>query len=202
MRRTSGTTVVLVTVAFLAAGCSQVGPPKNIPPDRAEVAWVNAKPEGPVVVYDGWGRVEVRGTFHNGLKEGTWTGYISNGQKTVELSYRNGLKDGLCRMWYGPWIDQGRHAGNLKLEITFHTELPNGTKRSWYASGKKRSEVEFENGRIVGARIWEKGGDELPASKAMLVAEDDWRADQKYFADLDEAVEDALRNSSAPPSRP
>jgi antitoxin component YwqK of YwqJK toxin-antitoxin module len=202
MRRTSGTTVVLVTVAFLAAGCSQVGPPKNIPPSRADVAWVNGKPAGPVIVYDGWGRAEVRGTFHNGMKEGTWSYHASTGQKIVETSYRNDLKDGLCLMWYGSRIGEGRYAGNLKLEITFHKGQPKGTKRRWYPGGEKYSEVEFDNGRIAGARVWEKDGKPLPASEAMSVAEDEWRGDQKYFAVMDEVVEEGLKNSGAPPSRP
>jgi hypothetical protein len=202
MRRISKNIIAFLAVVFLAAGCSQYGPPKSFPPERAEVAWVNGKPEGPVIVYDGWGRVETRGRFQNGLKEGTWTHHVSTGQKVVELSYRNGLKDGLCRMWYGPWKNQGRFAGNLKLEITFHKGRPNGTRRRWYPGGEKDSEVEFDNERIVGARVWEKGGKELPASKAMLAAEDEWRADQEYLAVLDESVEEGLRNSGAPPSRP
>jgi len=194
----SGNMIAFLVAVFLTAGCAA----HYGPPSRAEVARVNGMPQGPVVVYDGWGHVETRGTFQNGLKEGIWTYYVSTGHKVVEVSYRNGLKDGLCRMWYGPFIEQGRYVGNLKLELTFQKGQPTGTRRRWYPSGEKDTEVEFENGRIVRARVWEKSGEELPPSKAMSEAEDEWRADLKYLAVLDTEVEEGLRNSGGPPSKP
>lgn len=197
MWRISKTIIGFLAVMLLAAGCAE----QYGPPPRAEVTWVNGKPEGPVVVYDAWGHVVTRGTFHQGLKEGTWTHYVSTGDKVVELSYRQGLKDGACRMWYGPFSFQGKYSGNLKVEITFRKGLP-VDRRRWYPGGEKDSELEFENGRIVRARVLRENGEELPPSEAMAEGEEEWRADQKLFAILDQTDEEGLRNSDGAPSVP
>jgi antitoxin component YwqK of YwqJK toxin-antitoxin module len=197
MRMIFKTNIALLAVMLFAVGCAE----QYGPPPRAEITWVNGKPEGPVVIYDAWGRVMSRGTFHQGLKEGTWTHYVSTGLKVVELSYREGLKDGLCRMWYGPFNDRGRYTGNLKLEITFRKGLP-VEKRQWYPGGEKGAEMEFEYGRVVRARVWRESGEELPPSQAMAAAEEGWRVDQTLFAGMDQTVEEGLRNSGGAPSAP
>jgi len=137
--------------------------------------------------------LQIRGEFQDGKKEGTWDFWDSSGTQTVKLSYHDGMKNGPCTMWYSALSGDPRRGGRLKLDMAFVNDQVDGVKMSYYSDpgiGSLRSEDVFDHGRIVKARHWTPERKELSAEEAMMHAEKDLEADQRYFDSMDKLVAD------------
>jgi hypothetical protein len=64
----------------------------------------------------------------------------------------------------------------------------NGATRSWYASGRPRSALRYEDGVLVEAQAWSAAGSPLSESAARDLAARDRDDDERYYASLDAIV--------------
>ena len=91
-------------------------------------------------------------------------------------------------MWYSEFHDRAK-AGRPKLVAEYSANLANGTKKSWWSSGGRRSEGQFDNGVLVRVRAWSPAGETLPESSALALAREDAEADASYYESLEGEID-------------
>ena len=87
--------------------------------------------------YDTLGRVEVRGAFWQGLRDGLFVHYYS-GRRVLFVNYERGVKEGLSQAFFDD--------GSLKSSSTYLGDVLWGEAVSYYANGRKRNEAHFVSG--------------------------------------------------------
>ena len=92
----------------------------------------------------------VKGSFKNGLKDGSWVRYYRDEKIKEEGSYINGLKHSKWTMWY--------RNGNLKRSMEYNYGLPSGEWYEMNENGKRQvGYCSFENGSGYWKRLYENG---------------------------------------------
>jgi TonB family protein len=127
--------------------------------------YVDGKLNGPWTVLSGNGRLQEEGTYINGLRNGKWVTYNNLGDTTLLCYYKLGVLDGVYKTFYvgnlitrqglfvngikeGKWVHtvytatRRLHARTTYMYVHDVLEGPvtlqtyQGTKTSWYESGK------------------------------------------------------------------
>ena len=129
-----------------------------------------------------------------GRRVGVWSIYTSSGVRVHEITYSHGVVHGIERMWYSLPEAPGR----LKAENHFERGQLNGSKRSWFANGRKRAEFLYEAGELVEARAWYPGGNELSRSDAETRARRDLEFDRQLYESLETFI--AEHRPTCPPA--
>ena len=90
--------------------------------------------------------------FHckEGKQDGLYTSWHDNGMKMVERTWSAGLRDGPFQIWTA--------SGNLESRGYNVDNLRHGLFEEFYANGKKKSEVEYQNGKIDTFLRWKPDG--------------------------------------------
>ena len=109
------------------------------------------------------------------LKNGTYSDFYSNGQKSFEKNFSNGVEDGKWTHWYedgvlkikgnykdghedGKWVYFYSNGGK-KLEFNFKNKKIHGTLIKWYKDGNKEEEGTYNKGTRDGLwTYWKKDG--------------------------------------------
>lgn len=103
------------------------------------------------------GKLVIKGKFINGLKDGAWLTYSSNGVLIREFNYNKGLLSGKVEMWYSTGTD--------KLKGNFVNGRKDGIWEYYSKNGKILKKGSFENGKPVDK--WKIYG--LKGKKAKIV---------------------------------
>jgi antitoxin component YwqK of YwqJK toxin-antitoxin module len=85
------------------------------------------------------------GYFANGKREGMWTEYAPNGDKTLECNYENGLLNGAYKAY----------ANNYTGEGTAVNGQING-KFDWHTNGMLAAELYYDNGKLKSKSVYLK----------------------------------------------
>ena len=72
--------------------------------------------------------------FLNGIPEGAFKGYYSNGKVKDVENYKNGKKEGISKSFY--------ENGNIKNEMNFINGYAEGNSKSYYENGKREPSVD------------------------------------------------------------
>ena len=101
-------------------------------------AVINGKHDGAWKFWDEDGRLMVEGHYKNGLMHGEWRYYFPNGQLDLVGTFENNLQEGL-------FITYFENNGNKFQEVLFEKGYRQGVSRSYFETGKIRSEETFVN---------------------------------------------------------
>lgn len=104
---------------------------------------------GEISKIDEWyinGHKKYEGIYVNGLKDGQWIHYRSDGSIHKNINYHNGAKEGTALTWY--------LNGNKEAEENYKGGLLHGNLISYRIDGSKKYEASFENGVLQGKVIW------------------------------------------------
>jgi len=123
--------------------------------------------QGEWVVYHNPGNVVLgTGRFVDGVPDGPWTIYDTEGKKVGEVGYRNGCVDGPYRLWYGhnyaaTFVKTYGQARNCQLDGEFERYLPDGRLLVRYRAAK---------GIVTSVQVghWGAAEEQLQADKDLL----------------------------------
>jgi len=163
------------------------------------VTELNGRPEGDYELFEAGGRLQYRGQFHRGRKEGLWTVWDSGGTRIAEIEYADDVRNGPVSLWHGSFYQGGRNAGQLKLDANVLDGRYDGEYRTYFASGGLRSFVVFSKGEIVSADLYDEQGE--VAVSGGPVAFDQARGDVSRDLSLFATIEESIRYSLSYASR-
>jgi hypothetical protein len=132
------------------------------------------------------GRLRIVGAFAKGRRTGTFIFWAANGARIALIPYDDDVKVGTVAVWY----EHAKVDPPHKSESTYVSGALHGTKRSWHANGKPRTELRYERGALVEARAWSESGAPLPAAQASALAERDIATDERFYATLETTIAD------------
>ncbi len=107
-----------------------------------QYAIVNNHMEGEYVAYNSNEKVEIKGQYYMGEREGLWSYYFTNGKLKTQGEYHNGKKQGVWKAFH--------ENGQLKTEQTFVKGLNEGAYKAYYDNGKMEFERIYKNDEIDG----------------------------------------------------
>ena len=119
------------------------------------------------------GVLQSRAVLSNGLLEGRYESWHTNGQLAVQEYYCTNCSNGLRTKWYPDgkklsestivrgklqgtfrrWYENGK----LAEEIPMRDGKIEGVGRSWYESGFQKTRLTLHDGQIVDSKTWEDG---------------------------------------------
>ncbi|MBF0311436.1 MAG: hypothetical protein HQL56_18125 [Magnetococcales bacterium] len=124
--------LLLISVLMLA-GCSEVELSKlDIRNGVAYMKGTSDRFSGKVVAFyeksglDGKRRIHQQGGFHNGLKDGTWSTYLWNGDSS-QTEYEEGVR--VSTTWYD-------HRNTRRMLQVYKRGQPDGPPMVWDQNGK------------------------------------------------------------------
>ena len=132
------------------------------------------------------GKLRVAGAFAMERRTGTFLFWTSAGARTAVIPYDDDARSGTVATWYVS--DRAATESSHRLEAPYVAGERHGMSRSWYDSGKPRSEYDYEHGRLVDARAWTESGVALSAAAARAQAERDLRRDDSFLGSLERLV--------------
>ena len=101
--------------------------------------------------YSGWekemhdnGTIWWLSQWKDGKKNGLWTWWHGNGQKSMEENYRDGKRDGIETEWF--------ENGQKELEANYKDGKQDGIETGWYQNGQKEYEGNHKDGKQDG--LW------------------------------------------------
>ena len=77
----------------------------------------------------------------DGNKDGLWTNWYMNGQKSSEVTYKDNELDGKYIEWY--------ENGQKSSEVTYKDGEPHGDWTEWYDNGRREREGIYKDGELV-----------------------------------------------------
>jgi antitoxin component YwqK of YwqJK toxin-antitoxin module len=83
------------------------------------------------------GKKEFEGSYKDGKKDGLWTDYYKNGQKSSEITYKNG-REYIIR--------------------TYKDGEREGLWTWWYGNGQKFYEDIYKDGELIESKKWDRDG--------------------------------------------
>jgi antitoxin component YwqK of YwqJK toxin-antitoxin module len=109
-----------------------------------ELTFVNNQKNGEYKRYNGvTGKMIEKGNYLNGIKNGSYTKWFSNGVKRVEGTYANGKKNAMWSYFFK------NGTGALRMIGNFHKGKKEGNWIFYDKNGSIRHKVKFELGRPV-----------------------------------------------------
>jgi len=119
------------------------------------------------------GVLQSRSVISNGLVNGLYEAWHTNGQLAVREYYRTNCSDGPRTKWYpdGKKLSEStivlgkmqgtfrrwHENGKLAEDIPMRDGKIEGAGRSWYESGFLKTELTIHDGKVVGAKNWPDG---------------------------------------------
>ncbi len=96
------------------------------------------------------GTFETVNIYDAPIKNGKWTYWHENGQKSGEVTYKDGKRDGLHTSWH----DNGQKSG----EVTWKDGELDGRETHWYVNGQKSYEGTYKDGWLIESTRWDEDG--------------------------------------------
>ena len=84
------------------------------------------------------------------LKNGIYSDFYSNGQKSFEKNFSNGVEDGKWTHW-----DEG---GVLKIKGNYKDGVENGNWVYFYSNGQKFLKITYKDGKLIESKKWDRDG--------------------------------------------
>ena len=134
------------------------------------------------------GRLRIVGAFAKGRRTGTFIFWAANGARIALIPYDDEIKVGTVAVWYDPAVAKADPP--RKSETTYVAGVLHGTKRSWHPNGNPRTELRYEHGELVEARVWSESGAPLSEAQALALAERDVADDERLYATLEATIAD------------
>jgi hypothetical protein len=146
----------------------------------------DGQPHGAYELKGKAGEVRVVGAFNRGKRTGSFLFWSSAGARIAQLPYDDDLLNGNLAAWYlpGDRVADPRQ----KLEASYAQGRLAGVKRSWYPSGRDRTEFRYQDGALVEARAFAENGRRLSATEAQAMAHRDAEADRRFVESLEAIV--------------
>lgn len=194
------------TLAFTAAACLALAACSSSKNDDSEIADTPlltdpnpiAKDSGQserFVIRDKQQRIRVDGRVDSGRMTGPWVYYDSKGEKLAVVTYRADQRTGPAELFYvtadGPAVKRPRMSG------AYVSGAQNGMFTSNWPSGGKKSERDFDQGILQGARGWSEKGERLSDGAAMSAAIAESKAEEELLTELENFVQLQLRKQAA-----
>jgi antitoxin component YwqK of YwqJK toxin-antitoxin module len=89
--------------------------------------------------------------FQNGFPNGIQIEYLeSSGQKLAKREFVNGENSGIHEGWF--------ENGGRRFHYEYANANPNGDFWEWHRSGHPSLFARFENGRLIGKKMWREDG--------------------------------------------
>ena len=88
------------------------------------------------------GRLKEKRSFKNGLKVGLYEGFYNNGAKNFVFNFKNGEYNGTNRLW--------AKNGQIIEEFNYVDGLEKGSQKVWYLNGRIKSNYIIKNNRRYG----------------------------------------------------
>ena len=86
-----------------------------------------------------------KGAIVNGVREGAWVDYWSNGQLWSKGNYKNGKQDGAWFIFY--------NNGQLRIKENYKNGKLDGAWVAYYSNGQLRFKGNYKNGESEGAWV-------------------------------------------------
>ena len=150
----------------------------------------NTPYSGSYTQQDQSGDVILKGSFLNGLKNGTWTVVhtIKNEKVTDSINYKVGVKSGIFTRYYP--------TGQKSVQGLYKNDSMHGTWQSWFEHGQRQAEIHFVNSQREGIQIvWHPNGQKC--METAFSAEQP-KATPSYWAFTGEAFEPSKTKSQHP----
>ena len=96
------------------------------------------------------GQKYTKGYLTNGRKDGIWTWWYENGQKSKEVDYFDGKT---LDVLYKKWDDNGQNE-----EGTLKDRKLDGFVTEWYENGQKKYETIYKDGKLISKKEWIEHG--------------------------------------------
>lgn len=105
--------------------------------------YLNDKLDGLQLKYGNSGRIELKANYKNGVLDGEFIKYNNNGKMQESCVYVNGKKHGEAAWYYS--------SGKISMSYPYVNGEINGTAKKYYdISGEIKSQVNFENSKMIG----------------------------------------------------
>ena len=111
--------------------------------------------------YSGWvkktypsGKVGFLFECKNGMQDGLHTAWFKNGEKMVERTWKAGVADGPFIAW--------REDGQIDYRGYNKANFLNGKFEEFYSGGRKKSEFQYQGGKLMEALRWKPDGTPCP----------------------------------------
>ena len=175
-------TRLLAAAAWIAAGVATAQAPAWI----VDVSCRDGQPHGRYELRTGDGALRVAGAFNHGKRTSSFIFWSATGARIAHIPYDEDRRNGTLAVWYAtalPGVEPPR-----RFESVWRNGARDGTTRSWYRDGRRRSETEYELGRQVASIGWTDAGAKLGERTAREVAERDAAAADAQYAELEALV--------------
>jgi hypothetical protein len=175
-------TRILATASWIAAGVVCAQPPTWI----VEGSCRDGHPHGRYELRTGSGALRVAGAFNHGKRTSSFIFWSARGSRIAHIPYDEDQRNGTLALWYATPV-----AGvepPRRFESVWRRGERDGTTRSWYRDGHRRSETEYERGRQVTSVGWTDAGGRLPDTAARDIASRDAVAADAHYAELEALV--------------
>ncbi|MFO1412611.1 MAG: hypothetical protein U1F10_01585 [Burkholderiales bacterium] len=136
------------------------------------------------------GQLRAAGAFNRGKRMGSFLFWTESGARLAQLPYDEDALNGNAAAWYPP-AARGRDQVQ-RMEAGYAQGRLAGTKRTWYATGRDRTELRYDAGSLAAARAFGEGGKPLPEAEARALAVRDEAADARFVATLEALVREHL----------
>jgi hypothetical protein len=161
--------------------------PLPLPPDSAE--------SERFVIRDKQQRLRVDGRTSAGRMTGMWVYYDSRGEKLATVNYRHDQRSGPAQLFYV--TADGPAVGRLRMNGAYAGGAQNGMFESRWPSGGKKSERDFDQGILQGARGWSEKGTRLSDGAAMTQAIAESKDEEALLTELENFVQLQMRKRAA-----
>lgn len=121
-------------------------------------------PNGAYELRSGDGQLRVAGAFHDGKRTGTFVFWNARGKRVAVIPYDEDVRTGTIGFWHA--AVKGAADPLRRAEVRLVAGVLQGTRFSWHANGQRRSESEFDRGKLVTASAWDARGRALNAEAA------------------------------------
>ena len=147
--------------------------------------------DGRFVIRDAQGAMRVDGTLKQGRMDGLWKYFDPSGRRLAEVGYRADQRQGPVTLYYVS--TDGKAAGRKRMTGTYGDGSLDGMTRSWYPSGGKELERDFDHGILQGARGWQEDGKEMTDGAAQTAALQISKSEDALLSELEAFVQLKIR---------
>jgi len=177
-------TRLLAASSWLAAGVACAQSPTWI----VEGSCRDGQPHGRYELRTGDGALRVAGAFNHGRRTSSFIFWSTKGVRIAHIPYDDDVRNGTLATWYETRITGAEPP--RRFESMWRRGAREGLTRTWYADGRRRSETEYERGRLVTTAGWTDIGTRLNEPAAREAAERDAIAADAYYTELETLVRD------------
>ncbi len=151
--------------------------------------------DGRFVIRDAKGSMRVDGVLKAGRMDGVWKYFDPTGRRLAELTYRADQRHGPITLFYVS--ADGKAAGQKRMAAAYEEGALNGMARTWYPSGGKQLEREFDHGILQGSHGFLENGKEMTDAAAQTAALETSRSEDALLEELEAFVQLKIRQNAA-----